>query len=139
MKTYEQIQKETQERIDKRIKQKDFRQTKTELNINFSWAVNNATNFLKQKDRGTAKGFRLVKKWYPKFIELYREWAMENIPIEKTDQPKLTREDFYQAEKKAPAEQANQEKADEIGEEEQLKEDAKIEEEELAEFASEPK
>ena len=105
---------EKNKRIDEAIKKKEFRQTKTELNINFSWAVNNANNFLKQKDKGTAKGFRLIKKWYPKFIELYREWAIENIPVESI---KLGKEDFIKAKEEAPQAQALQDLAETLGEE----------------------
>lgn len=119
-KTYEQIETERQSRIDKAIKHKDFRQTKTELNINFSWAVNNSNNFLKEKDKGTAKGFRLIKKWYPEFISLYRDWAMENLPIEPAQ--KLTKEDFVQAKVEAPESQAMAETAEDLAGREKIEE-----------------
>lgn len=116
MKTVEQMFDEKQTNINKAIKKKEFRQTKTELNINFSWAVNNANAFLEEKYKGTNKGFQLIKKWYPKFIELYREWAVENIPIEPLEPIKLTKEDFAKAKEEAPRSQALQDKADELEE-----------------------
>jgi len=124
MKTYEQIQKEVQERIDKRVKQKDFRQSKTELNINFSWAVNNANASLTEEDKKNwAKAKNKIKRRFPWFIRLYREWAIENIPLESIDRPKPTREDYVEAKKDAPAQQAKQELSETLGEVEEVNTD----------------
>lgn len=79
-KTYEQIEKDKQKHIQEAIKNKEKRLTKTELSIQISWAINNASNFLPQDLKGTQKGFKMIKKWYPEFIELYREWMLDNMP-----------------------------------------------------------
>lgn len=124
MKTYEQIEKERQERIDKAIKKKDFRQTKTELNINFSWAVNNANASLTEEDKKDwAKAKRKIKRRFPWFIRLYREWAIENIPVELVERPKLAREDFVEAKKEAPKSEALEERGQEWRAEEKDREE----------------
>jgi len=139
MKTYEEIQKEVQARIDKQVKKKEFRQTKTELNINFSWAVNNSTASLTEEDKKDwTKAKRKIKRRFPWFIQLYRGWAIENIPIEPTERLKLTKEDFVEAKKEAPALQALQDKADEIGGQEKIAEEETERANELASVVVEP-
>jgi len=74
-----------QKRIEENIRRKELREQKTNLSIQISWAINNAVNFVPEKLKGKKEGFNLVKKWFPKFIDLYREWMMENIPTELLD------------------------------------------------------
>ncbi len=76
---YEQIK---QKKIDEAIKNKEKRYTKTELSINISWAINNANAFMPEHLKGTARGFKMIQKWYPRFIEEYRNWLLENLPLE---------------------------------------------------------
>jgi len=107
MKSIEQMFDEKQKTIKEALKGK----SKTEISIGLRWAINCAVNFVPEADKATTKGFRLVKKWYPKFIEIDREYMLENMPIERT---KLGKEDFMEAKANAPAEQAKQEVANEI-------------------------
>jgi len=84
-KTIEQLAREKQQRITEAIKKKEKRFNRQELSINISWSINNAVNFLPEKLKGTDEGLEMVKKWYPKFLELYREWMMENMPRDERD------------------------------------------------------
>jgi len=114
-KTIEQMADEKQKRIAEAIKKKEFHWTKTELNINFSWAVNNANSFMPEKLRGTEEGFKFIEKWFPRFIELYRGWAIENIPLPETT--KLTpQQNYMEVKAKAPESQAEQELSETLGE-----------------------
>ena len=108
-------EQERQKKIDEAIKKKEIRQTKTEKNIQFCWSVNNASAFVPEKLKGTKEGFELIKKYQPKFIGLYRDWAIENIVFE---EKKLTRKGFAITSKNAPESEAMQNKADELREEE---------------------
>jgi len=81
-KTIEQLAREKQQRITEAIKKKEKRFNRQELSINISWSINNAVNFLPEKLKGTDEGLEMVKKWYPKFLELYRDWMLENMPME---------------------------------------------------------
>ena len=134
-KTIEQMYDLKQKRIAEQIKKKELHWNQQSLSILISWAINNANSFLKEKDKGTAKGFRLIQKWYPKFIDEYRNWMIANMPIEPV---KLTREDFIQAKAEAPQKQALQDKADEIGGAEKIKEEETEKANELADVVVEP-
>jgi len=68
--------------IKKRFEEKMKRQDKTALSIQISWSINNATAFIPEKLRGTEEGFKMIEKWYPKFLEIYRAWMLENMPLE---------------------------------------------------------
>jgi len=75
--------------IKKRFDEKMKRLDKTSASILISWAINNAVNMLsnemKDKLRGDNNNYRLketIQNLYPVFIELYREWMLENMPIE---------------------------------------------------------
>jgi len=73
---------ETQEqKIMRMHKAKLARWDKTALSIQISWAINNASAFVPEKLKGTKKGFSLIKKWYPSFLDLYRDWMMDNLPM----------------------------------------------------------
>jgi len=101
--------------IKKRFEEKMRRLDKTSLSILISWAINNATNFLPEELKGTKKGFIQIQKWYPEFINEYRSWMLENMPVETTQPQKLTAQDFIQAKVDAPASQALQEQSEELG------------------------
>ena len=58
------------------------RQNKTELSIKVSWAINNASNFVPEAQKGTPEGFELIKAYYPRFLELYHEFMLEHLPAE---------------------------------------------------------
>jgi len=98
--------------IKKRFEEKMKRLDKTSLSILISWAINNAVNSLPEETKkkwGAVKN--KIEERYPYFIDLYRSWMLENMPIEPV---KLGREDFMEAKAEAPAEQAKQEVANEI-------------------------
>ena len=133
-KTIEQMYDLKQKRIAEQIKKKELHWNQQSLSILISWAINNANSFLKEKEKGTAKGFRLIQKWYPKFIDEYRNWMIENMPSEPV---KLTREDFIQAKAESPAEQAKQDLAETLGAE-KIKEEETEKANELASVIVEP-
>ena len=82
--------KSVQTKIEERIKEKDARQDKTSLSILISWALNAALNTLSEEERGgkseEEKGKdnwqRLVEERHHWFIDKYREFMLENMPIE---------------------------------------------------------
>lgn len=129
-KTIDQMFDEKQKRIDVAIKNKEVRQSKTEMSIGFRWAVNCAINFLPEKEKGTSAGFKKVEKWYPKFMDLDRNYMIENMPLEILNQPpKLNRQDFAIAKAEAPKSQAEQDLAETLGEQ-KIKEDERLKVEE---------
>lgn len=128
-----------QERIDRAIKKREFRQNKTEISIDVAWSINNANSFMPEKLRGTKKGFRFIKKWYPEFMGLKREYMIENMPIETIEPQKLTRVDFIEAKKEAPQKQAEQEMATSVLGEEKEKEKETEKANELLEEIQSPK
>ncbi len=132
-KSIEKMYKDKVKRIDSAIQKKEIRQTKTEISIGFRWSVNVAVAFLPNKLKCTPKGFKQVEKWYPKFIDLDRNYMLENLPIESI---KITKEDVIEALKKAPDNQALQDKADLAGAENKFNEDKEIEANETFDIAS---
>ena len=74
--------------IKKRFEEKMERLNQTSLSILVSWAINNAVNSLSEEDKKNwgdrigkgRNGQELVKERYPFFIELYREWMIDNLP-----------------------------------------------------------
>lgn len=116
-KDWSQIEKEKQERIDKAIKKKELHWNQQSLSILVSWSINCAIASLSEKDKKKKNWFQLIKKRYPKFIDEYRNWMVENMPLESPEKVKLTAQDFIEAQKEAPQSQALQEKADKMEEE----------------------
>lgn len=104
-----------QQKIEKAFKEKMKRWDKTSLSILVSWAINNAVNSLPEETKKKWSAVKnKVEERYPYFIDLYRSWMLDNMP---TEEVKVTRGDFIQAVKKAPEKQAEQDLADEVGEE----------------------
>lgn len=127
-KTYEEIQKETQERIDKAINRKETRQSKTEISIGFRWAVNVAVAFLPEHLKGTKKGFNQITKWLEKFQDLDRNYMIENMIFEPIEQIKLKAVDFAIAKENAPESEAIQSKAEDLAGQEPTKTEEEINE-----------
>ena len=84
--------KDVQKKIEDRIKVKDKRQSRTEISINISWAINNANEFCSDisgssdfqgKSYPNSK-WECIKEWYPRFQELYREEMLEQMPEEES-------------------------------------------------------
>ena len=101
--------------IKKRFEEKIKRWDKRDLGINFCWSVNCAIASLSEAQKEKKNWFKEIQKRYPKFIDEYRSFMIENMPVEPV---KLTSTDFAQARTEAPAEQAKQEQANEIPPEE---------------------
>ena len=80
MKTIEQMFDEKQKGIKEAYKSRG----KTEISIGFRWSVNVAEGFLPEKLKGTAKGFKQLKKWQEKF----EEWDREYMDAEKSGEEK---------------------------------------------------
>jgi len=116
-KTIEEMFDEKQKGIKDAVK----RQSKTEMSIGLRWALNCAVNFVPEKDKGTAKGFRLVEKWYEKFMDLDRNYMLENMPV--PEQPKLVGRDFAIAKSEAPESQFVADKAEETAGQEKIDEE----------------
>ena len=105
-KSFEQIR---QEKIDKAVKNKERHYTKTELSILVSWAINNAVNTLPKtanKEHWGEDMKKAIIERYPWFIELYREWMMDNLPVEyepisptQSEAENEQRQDYKQREK----------------------------------------
>ena len=74
--------KSVQTKIEERIKEKDARQDKTSLSILISWALNAALNTLSEEEKGKDNWQRLVEERHHWFIDKYREFMLENMPIE---------------------------------------------------------
>ena len=77
--TYEE---QKQQKIDEAIKQKIKRLDKTSASILVSWAINNAVNTISEKDKEEFVFNSLIeriKERYPFFIDLYRDWMLENV------------------------------------------------------------
>jgi len=66
--------------IKKRFEEKMRRWDKKDLSIEFCWAVNCANAFLREEEKGTEKGFKKIEKWYPRFIDLHRNYMIDNMP-----------------------------------------------------------
>lgn len=116
---------EKQKTIKEAIKGK----SKTEISIGLRWALNCAVNFVPEKDKGTAKGFRLIEKWYEKFMDLDRNYMLENMPVE---QMKLQPKDFAVAKSLSQESEAITSKAEEMADMDKLREDGRDIEEALA-------
>ncbi len=86
--------------------------SKTEISIGLRWAINCAVAFIPEKLRGTKKGFKMIEKYYQEFMDLDRNYMIENMPL--PEPAKITYADIKEAQKEAPKAQAEQEKADEI-------------------------
>ena len=127
MKTPEQMFNEKQERIDKAIKRKEFRETRQQTSISISWAINNAVNSLSENEKGKTWGrrLRLIKNRKDYFLDIYREYMLENMPIEIIEPVKLTKQDFAEAKREAPKLQALQNQAEELKEEKDKEDDIK--------------
>lgn len=66
--------------IAKRFKEKMARLDKTANSILVSWAINNATNTLREEDKKNWKAAKLqIEERYPFFIDLYRDWMIDNM------------------------------------------------------------
>ena|SRR3990167_4744657 len=74
--------KSVQTKIEERIKEKDARQDKTSLSILISWALNAALNTLSEEEKGKDNWQKLVEERHHWFIDKYREFMLENMPIE---------------------------------------------------------
>jgi len=101
--------------IKKRFEEKLKRYDKTALSILVSWAINNVVASLSEseKEKKWAIRFKLIQKRYSDFIDEYRAWMLENMPIEN---PKITYEDIKEATEEAPKSQAQQDLADTLKE-----------------------
>jgi hypothetical protein len=101
--TNEQIR---QNKIDEAIKNKEKRLDQTSLSILISWAINNATQTLTEKDK--ADWQTKIAERYQYFIDLYREWMLENASIdwEKVESTRKWQADYDAASK---AEEVNAE------------------------------
>jgi len=67
--------------IKKRFEEKMKRLDKTSNSILISWAINNAVQMISEEQKETLDEDALmggIRTFYPKFIELYREWMLEN-------------------------------------------------------------
>lgn len=108
-------EEQKQKRIEELVKKKEIRFSRTELNIEISWSINCAVASLSdtEKEKSWRKKIGLIKKRYPDFIEIKRDYLLENMPL--PENAKVTRQDFVKAIKEAPARQAEQERAEEVG------------------------
>jgi len=97
MKSIEQMHNEKQKRIKEAIKNKETRQTKTEISIGFRWSINCAISFLPEKLKGTIEGFKQVKKWQSEFESWDREFMIENMPKPKEYFDPKTPKNIYAA------------------------------------------
>ena len=73
-----------QQRIDKAIKNKEIRQTKTETNIEISWAINCTIALMGKGDRTLdwEEQIRLIRARYQDIIDIKRDYIMEEMPEE---------------------------------------------------------
>ena len=74
-----------QKKIERMFKEKMNRWDKTSSSILICWAINNAVNSLSEADKTNVEhGWEFlrkqIKRRYPFFIELYKEWMIENMP-----------------------------------------------------------
>lgn len=102
-------EKNRQQKIDEAIAKKEIRQTRTEKSINISWSINCALAFMPEELKGTEEGYEFVKIWYQRFMDIYREWMIENMPEETKYVPISPEESEYLNDK---AEEVRQEKID---------------------------
>ena len=74
--------------IKKRFEEKMKRWNEQSISILVSWAINNVSNTLneKEKTKPWRQRIKLIEKRYDDFIDLYRKAMLENIPIP-TSQP----------------------------------------------------
>ena len=70
---------------------------------------------------GSSATKKKILKWRDWFYQEWQAWYLENM----IETPKLTREDFIEAQKEAPKKQAEQDLADSL-EEEKIKEEEDI-------------
>ena len=68
--------------IAKRFQEKMNRLDKTSLSILISWSINAALDTLSEEERGGNKWQKLVEERKDWFIGKYREFMMENMPVE---------------------------------------------------------
>lgn len=119
---------EQQQRIEKAIKEKQERINKAiasrEKSIAYFNSVNSAIALVERTSQARSqkelKGD--IQYWRDWFYQQWQEWYLENMPIERT---KLTPQDFAEAKKEAPEQQAKQELAETL-EEGAVKEEEKI-------------
>ena len=73
--------------IAKRFKEKMARLDKTANSIDISWAINNCSATLneKEKEKPWKERFALICKRYQDFIDEKRGWMMDNMPQEPID------------------------------------------------------
>jgi hypothetical protein len=79
-----------EKKIEERIKLKDARLNKTELSIGFRWAVNCAINFVPKDLLGTKEGFKEVKEWYKRFMELDADFMEKHLPYREVTYEPIT-------------------------------------------------
>ena len=75
----------TQERIEKAIKDKNKRLDKTAASILVSWATNCAVEIASQRALSREDTQRDIIIWREWFINSYKEWMLENGPIDGGD------------------------------------------------------
>jgi len=79
---------EIQKKIDDRIKQKDARYNRVEASIEHRWAVNSALSLLFGLIIPAEEKWELVKQWTEKIIEYDRNYMLESMPDEQSEDEK---------------------------------------------------